>query len=86
MILGRGILSKIPIDICFYYNKMMLNGGAYAGCTTPMKDMEKSTPMHHLNGFRTNLFRNEYLWNSKQVLYTTRHMRRILDAHYENPT
>ena len=56
MILGRGILSKIPIDICFYYNKMMLNGGAYAGCTTPMKYVEKSTSMHHLNGFRTNLF------------------------------
>ena len=38
MILGKDIWSEMKIDLCLYKNKTSKDGGAYEGCTTPMKE------------------------------------------------
>ena len=43
MILGRRILSKLQIDLCFSDNIIWLNVGAYKGCTDPIKDVTNMT-------------------------------------------
>ena len=37
MILGREIMSKLRIYLCFSNNKIRGNGGTYKGYTAPMK-------------------------------------------------
>ena len=48
------------------------NGGAYRGCTTPMRDLS--------NLFDDTRFRNVELWENENVLDSTRRMRKILYA------
>ena len=44
MILGRDIFYKLQIDISFSDNIIRGNGGAYEGCTSPMKDVTNIAP------------------------------------------
>ena len=75
MIIGQDLLLELKLDFCFSDHTIRVDGGAYKGCTISMKD---PFDLHD-----DAIFRNEELWESEDVLDSTRRMRRILDAQYQ---
>ena len=80
LILGNDIFSELQIDLCFSDKTIRVNGGAYEGCTSPMKDFTTMMSSAHSHDYTFNY---EELWERKNVLYTTWPTRCILDGNYE---
>ena len=75
MIIGWYLLLELKLDLCFSDYKIKGNGGAYEGCTAPMK-----YPSNLCDDTR---FINEVWWESEHVLNSMQHTRRILDEKYQ---
>ena len=82
MIIGRDLLSELCINLDFSTHTITCHGGAYEGCTAPMKDVDSI----NFNDSSDDVFAHEELWESEAVLESTKCARKILDAHYENST
>ena len=72
MIIGRDLLLELMLDLCLSDYTIKGNGGAYKGCTAPMRDP--------YNLCDDASFRNEKVWESDHVLDYTGRTRIILDA------
>ena len=72
MILGREILSKPKIYLCFSDNIIRVNVGASAGCTDLIKDVTNINFNASSAWLCEKSFRNEELWKSEHILYDTR--------------
>ena len=80
MILGQDILSELKICLDFSDHMIKCNGGAYKGCTTPMKDISK---INFAKTANDDKFLQEEIWESEAVLESMEHAHRILDTHYK---
>ena len=75
MIIGQYLLLEIKLDLCFSNYTIKGNGGAYKGCTAPMK--------YYFDLCDDASFRNEEWRENDHVLDSTKCTRRILDANYQ---
>ena len=85
MILGRDIMDKLDLDICFSDNtiKCTKEGAAFEGCTAPMKDLATISPNASSDWLHDETFCHEESWESDHVLDATQRTRHILDATYK---
>ena len=75
MIIIQDLFLELKLDLCFHDYTIKSNGGAYKGCTTPMK--------YPYDLCDDESFINEEVWESEHVLNSTGSTRRILDANYQ---
>ena len=67
MIIGRDLLSELCMTLNFSKHVVECNGGAYKGCTAPMKDVDSI----QFSDASDNMFAHEELWESEAVLEST---------------
>ena len=88
IILGRGLLTVLVLDLNFSENIIISGERPYEGCLAPMADLSNydfkssTTKKVKMKEYFLNPYDNECL-ESDSSISSTRRMRRILDAKYK---